>query len=293
VHLSLCFVCDCVLTVCLPGFLEKVKSGKAHVAGSGFGGKGLDRLDKERDAREKAERKAYGEPEEEAKQAEDTAGAATGTKKEPAEETPFGAFKVEIKRGPAPDSNKGMLGVAGAAAVARRLAHQREEERIQSSLRAAEEAAARAGKDSPAHKQANSVVAKLNAQMRAHKLAQQAQLQADDVGRKVNPDSTDFHAIIPINDYPQKARWRVTNKETMVQVRAPIPFILFVGAWVLIVFFPCTAHRYDRRVRHEQGHLLRAQQGAAIRRSAQAAPAHRVERGVAGASPPLCCLMSE
>ena len=46
------------------GFLEKVKQGKAQAAGSGFGGKGLDRLDKERDAKEKAERKAYGEGEE-------------------------------------------------------------------------------------------------------------------------------------------------------------------------------------------------------------------------------------
>ncbi|KAH0840058.1 P-loop containing nucleoside triphosphate hydrolase protein [Lanmaoa asiatica] len=47
------------------GFLEKVKTGKAQVAGSGFGGKGLDRLDKEREAKDRAERKAYGEPEEE------------------------------------------------------------------------------------------------------------------------------------------------------------------------------------------------------------------------------------
>ncbi|ETW84578.1 hypothetical protein HETIRDRAFT_473278 [Heterobasidion irregulare TC 32-1] len=127
------------------GFLEKVKTGKAQAAGSGFGGKGLDRLDKERDAREKAERKAYGEPEEEQKAAEE----ATSTKKETTDDMTFGNFKVEIKRGPAPDSSKGQLG---------------------------------------------------------------------DVGRKVNPDATDFHAIIPINDYPQKARWRVTNKETMVQL---------------------------------------------------------------------------
>lgn len=201
--------------------MDKVKAGKAHAAGSGFGGKGLDRLDKERDAREKAERKAYGEPDEEKAAADGEAapsGTAAATKKEPADDMTFGNFKVEIKRGPAPDSSKGQLGVAGAAAAARRLAHAKEEEKIQSSLRAAEEAAARAGKDSPAHKQALSVVAKLNAQMRASKLALQAQIQAEDVGRKVNPDSTDFHAIVPINDYPQKARWRVTNKETMVQV---------------------------------------------------------------------------
>ncbi|KAF7776044.1 hypothetical protein Agabi119p4_4437 [Agaricus bisporus var. burnettii] len=204
------------------GFLEKVKSGKAQAAGSGFGGKGLDRLDKERDAREKAERKAYGEPTDEDKP-EAIAPAGAAAKVENAgvvsnDDMNFGNFKVEIKRGPAPDSSKGLLGVSGAVAAARRLAHAKEEERIQSQMRAAEEAAARAGKDTPAHKQALNVVAKLNAQLRASKLVLQSQLQAEESGRKINPDSTDFHAIIPINDYPQKARWRVTNKETMTQL---------------------------------------------------------------------------
>ncbi|THH33581.1 hypothetical protein EUX98_g537 [Antrodiella citrinella] len=196
------------------GFLEKVKSGKAKVAGSGFGGKGLDRLDQERDAKEKAERKAYGEPEDEkpAAAAEEAKPAATQ------DDMTFGTFKVEVKRGPAPDSSKGQLGVAGAAAAARRLVQAKEEERMQSALRAAEEAAAKAGKDTAAHKQAMSVVAKINAQMRASKLvAQSQQLQQHD-DKKPSADATEFHAIIPINDYPQKARWRVTNKETMVQL---------------------------------------------------------------------------
>ncbi|KAG6840460.1 hypothetical protein C0991_006596 [Blastosporella zonata] len=208
------------------GFLDKVKSGKAQAAGSGFGGKGLDRLDKERDAKEKAERKAYGEPgvdtEEKATPLEESAAKATASS---ADDMTFGNFKVEIKRGPAPDSSKGLLGVGGAVAAARRLAHAKEEEKLQAQMRAAEEAAARAGKDTAAHKQALSVVAKLNAQMRATKLVLQSQLQAmedpsslKNLTSKANPDSTDFHAIIPINDYPQKARWRVTNKETMVQL---------------------------------------------------------------------------
>ena len=128
----------------------------------------------------------------------------------------FGNFKVEIKRGPAPDSSKGLLGVSGAIAAARRLAQAKEEEKMQSSLRAAEEAAARAGKDTAAYKQAQSVVAKLNAQLRAARLVAQSQTTFEVKGK--DPDATDFHAIIPINDYPQKARWRVTNKETMVQV---------------------------------------------------------------------------
>lgn len=214
------------------GFLEKVKTGKAKVAGSGFGGKGLDRLDQERDAREKAERKAYGEPDEEK---------AAATTEEPAAKAPgddmtFGAFKVEVKRGPAPDSSKGQLGVAGAAAAARRIVQAKEEERLKNQLREAEEAAARAGKDTPAHKTALSVVAKLNAQLRAHKLVAQSQSQLhEDVGKKTAVDATEFHAVIPINDYPQKARWRVTNKETMVQVM----FSDFSDLWVMVANWPC------------------------------------------------------
>jgi ATP-dependent RNA helicase DDX46/PRP5 len=142
----------------------------------------------------------------------------------------FGTFKVEVKRGPAPDSSKGQLGVAGAAAAARRLAQAKEEEKLQNSLRAAEEAVARAGKDTAAYKQAMSVVQKLNAQLRAHKLVAQSQLQHEDLlGKKTGAsDATEFHAIIPINDYPQKARWRVTNKETMVQVRYGCPSIVLI-----------------------------------------------------------------
>ena len=99
------------------------------MAGSGFGGKGLDRLDQERDAKEKAERKAYGEPEEEKQQQE----AVVETKKE-GDDMTFGNFKVEVKRGPAPDSSKGLLGVAGAAAASGETADVLLEGRVMGSL---------------------------------------------------------------------------------------------------------------------------------------------------------------
>ena len=41
------------------GFIEKVKAGKEKVSGSGFGGKGLERLDQERDAARARERKTH------------------------------------------------------------------------------------------------------------------------------------------------------------------------------------------------------------------------------------------
>jgi len=200
-------------------FLEKVKAGKAHTyAGSGFGGKGLDKLDKERDAKEKAQRSAYGESTEEKPAAtteEDEVKPVTQ------DDMTFGDFKVEIKRGPAPDSAKNAGTSVSAAAAAARLAKAKEDEKqAASTLRAAEEAAVKAGKDTAAFRQAQSVVAKLNAQVLAAKMRIQSQAQLDEVaGRKPkDPDATDFHAIVPINDYPQKARWRVTNKETMTQL---------------------------------------------------------------------------
>jgi len=213
------------------GFLEKVKSGKAQAAGSGFGGKGLDRLDKEREARDKAERKAYGEEEKEEKADAPAEGPAPTTNGTAAAtnttNTTTGGgeilsnFKVEVRRGPAPDSSKGALGVAGAALAARKLALAKEEEKLQKSIKEAEEAAARAGKDTPAYKQATTVIAKLNAQLRAQKFVLQSQIQAAEnapARPQVTGDVSEYHAIIPINDYPQKARWRVTNKETMVNL---------------------------------------------------------------------------
>lgn len=41
------------------GFIDKVKSGKEKISGSGFGGKGLERLDQERDAARARERKTH------------------------------------------------------------------------------------------------------------------------------------------------------------------------------------------------------------------------------------------
>ena len=63
-------------------------------------------------------------------------------------------------------------------------------------------------------KKAQLVAASLNASLRAKRAVH----NLHDDERRRDPDATDFHAVIPINDYPQKARWKVTNKETMVQL---------------------------------------------------------------------------
>ncbi|EPQ28211.1 uncharacterized protein PFL1_04039 [Pseudozyma flocculosa PF-1] len=115
-------------------FKEKLAAGKAQAAGSGFGGKGLERLETDREKTLKAQRSAYGEGgDDEVKMADGTAGEAEARKE------------------------------AARAAAADAAQQQRE----------------RKPKD---------------------------------------PDATDYHAIVPINDFPQRARWRVTNKETMVHL---------------------------------------------------------------------------
>ena len=129
----------------------------------------------------------------------------------------FGDFKVEIRRGPAPDTSKANNLLLSAAARAAKA--QQDEKLMQSQIKAMEDEAARQDKTSAEYRKAMSVIAKLNAQFRAAKLMGGHGLVDDAAAaRKKDPDATDYHAIIPINDYPQKARWKVTNKETMSQV---------------------------------------------------------------------------
>jgi ATP-dependent RNA helicase DDX46/PRP5 len=129
----------------------------------------------------------------------------------------FGDFKVEIRRGPAPDTNKASTLLLSASARAAKM--QQDEKLVQSQIKAMEDEAARQDKSTLEYKKAISVIAKLNAQIRASKLMSSGSMMDDAAAaRKKDPDATDFHAIIPINDYPQKARWKVTNKETMSQV---------------------------------------------------------------------------
>jgi ATP-dependent RNA helicase DDX46/PRP5 len=128
----------------------------------------------------------------------------------------FGKFKVEVKRGRAPDSTMGGTSVADAARMVRLNKLKSDEAALQKAMRDAEEEAKRSGRNTGAYKNAQNVVAKLNALIRASKLALSQGAGGDD--RKKDVDSSEFHAIVPINDYPQKARWKVTNKETMSQV---------------------------------------------------------------------------
>ncbi|GAA5825519.1 hypothetical protein JCM11251_000270 [Rhodosporidiobolus azoricus] len=188
-------------------FAEKVKAGKAQAASSGFGGKGLERLDNDRESAMRAERAAHGE--------------AAGEKKDGAEGEESEADKtaksvanleIEIMRGPAPDLAKGkMIPTDGGVTVSAADSKAADE-----AAKKAEEAAIAAGKNAGAAGAA-SVIAKFNAMLKAKKASNnQPEDQSTEAARRRDPDATDYHAVVWINDYPQKARWKATNKESMV-----------------------------------------------------------------------------
>ncbi|KAF8445549.1 hypothetical protein BGX38DRAFT_1271216 [Terfezia claveryi] len=138
-------------------FNEKVKSGKEKAHASGFGGKGLERLDQERDLARRRERKQYGEEGGEAEPEEEAT-----TNETVATELPAGLPPrplVKIPTGPAAD-----------------------------------------------------------APIVVHKRGT-APVNQDVLDRIIKgPDAGAFHATLEINDYPQKARWAVTNRTNIAKV---------------------------------------------------------------------------
>ncbi|BGP24315.1 pre-mRNA-processing ATP-dependent RNA helicase DDX46/PRP5 [Rhodotorula toruloides] len=188
-------------------FAEKVKAGKAQAAGSGFGGKGLERLDTERDAASRAERAAYGETAKDEKKEEGEQTEAEKTAQNVAD------LQVEVMRGPAPNLEKGKSMPTATSVVSTPVDKKAADE----AAKKAEQEALAAGKSAGAVGAA-SVIAKFNAMLKARKQSAQPDDNSTEAARRRDPDATDFHAIIWINDYPQKARWKVTNKDTMVHL---------------------------------------------------------------------------
>ncbi|KAJ9308230.1 hypothetical protein DTO217A2_2212 [Paecilomyces variotii] len=168
-------------------FMEKVKAGKEKASGSGFGGKGLERLDQERDAARNRERKTYktgdegeeDEKEEKADKGEDIfAKAASGIQSAaaPLAGVPKGIDldgKITVHRTekPAPGTSTNPLDKVGSA------------------------------------------VADIHARLNRAGVMRSG-VPIDNKG----PDAGAFHATLEINDFPQKARWAVTNRTNVAKI---------------------------------------------------------------------------
>ncbi|OAA66728.1 dead deah box RNA helicase [Niveomyces insectorum RCEF 264] len=151
---------------------EKVKAGKAKDQ-SGFGGKGLEKLDKDREAarmRERRTHKAEGDDEDFDKET-----AAEDDKKK-----------------------KTALSLAQSAA---------------SAIVARENGKAAADGGEGALEKAASAISDINA-----RLARAGQLRPGQSIDNKGPDAGAFHATLEINDFPQKARWAVTNRTNVAKI---------------------------------------------------------------------------
>lgn len=216
-------------------FKTKVQSGKAHAASSGFGGKGLERFESDREKTLAAQKRAFGDAGEEENVStggekimdsgkRDESGSKRERTTEEDEFQQMSNLQIEVKRGAAPDDVRENKHRTNQISTEQGKSDQ-EKAKMDAEEAADDDVLARnakaietvKAKGADASKLA-AALAKINAAAQARKAqrAQEDSEQAKERQRKArDPDATDFHAIIPINDFPQRARWRVTNKETM------------------------------------------------------------------------------
>lgn len=194
-------------------FKLKIQSGKAQAATSGFGGKGLERFESDREKALAAQRRAYGEDDAPSKQSEDK-----GDKEvfDNEDYRQVNELKVEVKRGAAPESIRdNRVGLSDMEPL-RRNANSVDQVDLGLSARNAKILESAKAKGADTTKLA-AALARIKAITEGGMPSRE---QADRARKTRDPDATDFHAIVPINDFPQRARWRVTNKETMTQLIA-------------------------------------------------------------------------
>jgi ATP-dependent RNA helicase DDX46/PRP5 len=192
------------------GFLDKVKSGKAKASGSGFGGKGLDRLDQERDAARNRERKTYrtgDEPEDDDKEEikdEDIIAKAMGGS------TAIAATSL---------SGAG-ASAAPTLAAGSSLAVQRGLDEANIVVHKTELPAKTEGSGSgPAAGSKNKLdMVRAAVASIGDRLNKRNQLNPGHPIDNKGPDAGAFHSTLEINDFPQKARWAVTNRTNVAKI---------------------------------------------------------------------------
>jgi ATP-dependent RNA helicase DDX46/PRP5 len=179
------------------GFMDKVKTGKEKASAGGFGGKGLDRLDQQRDAEKARERKTFktGDDNEEQEEKEEGtakvgddifAKAASGVKAFESSSTPASSQIPGVPKG---------IDLDGKIVVHKT---ERPEAGAKPSNRMDAVAAA---------------VANIN-----NKLSKAGVMRSGVPIDNKGPDAGAFHATLEINDFPQKARWAVTNRTNVAKI---------------------------------------------------------------------------
>nr|XP_036585615.1 pre-mRNA-processing atp-dependent rna helicase prp5 [Colletotrichum truncatum]KAF6795666.1 pre-mRNA-processing atp-dependent rna helicase prp5 [Colletotrichum truncatum] len=162
---------------------EKVKAGKAKDT-SGFGGKGLDRLDAEREAARLRERKTH---------------------KAEGEEDDVKEEKTEEDKG----KNAASAIKSAVSAIVSRNTSKPEAD---SKAKDAPAAAGAAGGKQPLDA-VSAAISAIN-----ERLGKAGQLRSGQPIDNKGPDAGAYHATLEINDFPQKARWAVTNRTNVAKI---------------------------------------------------------------------------
>ncbi|RIA89024.1 P-loop containing nucleoside triphosphate hydrolase protein [Glomus cerebriforme] len=162
------------------GFQEKVKAGNATYSGSGFGGKGLERLDEARDLVKKAQRKTYDVSDDE-------------TSEEEAEEDDHLIRPVKKEE---------IAAASGISTITPKTV----------AVTIPPPTNGHSTDMNPAAIAAKDIIADINARFKENSV-QGTVPEADKT-----ENTAEYSVEIEINDYPQKARWKVTNKEQISQI---------------------------------------------------------------------------
>ncbi|CCE34057.1 related to RNA helicase [Claviceps purpurea 20.1] len=183
---------------------EKVKSGKAKDS-SGFGGKGLDRLDQEREAarlRERRTHKAEGEEEEDKEEKDED--------RQKKAEKAFDAIKAAASGVLSRESAKA---AAAAGTADSTTSNTTGKPPTGGAIAAAAAAAAGLPQNKGALDKVSTAVSAINS-----RLGKAGQLRSGQPIDNKGPDAGAFHATLEINDFPQKARWAVTNRTNVAKI---------------------------------------------------------------------------
>ncbi|PBP15528.1 dead box ATP-dependent rna helicase [Diplocarpon rosae] len=170
-------------------FRDKVKTGKSKDS-SGFGGKGLERLDAEREAARNRERKTHKTDGDDDEEKEDKTGDEDILLKAASTVQPASAAS------PPP-----LFGVPKGIDLDGKITVHR-----------TETAASSGGSKNPLDKVTSAIDA-INA-----RLNKTGQLRSGVPIDNKGPDAGAFHATLEINDFPQKARWAVTNRTNVAKI---------------------------------------------------------------------------
>lgn len=203
---------------------QKVKSGEAKKMSSGFGGRGIERMDAARDAEKAAQKKQYkteDEPEEEedgekkdkkTSEVDKMLAKAVGGVKERAVKTEStesdlpsnlanhlrNAMKVQKAEPPAPKTTASKQGGGPPDAYSRAMA------------------AAAAVNSRIGSKGMHCLSLTEMIELTHHPTGSSARPTVPTDNR--GPDAGAFHSILEINDFPQTARWKVTNRTNVAKI---------------------------------------------------------------------------